>query len=78
MADFSFGFPEDSFLLFNGRKHLRSAAEDLIVISKNELNEFIKKGKRTGIIKLSSQYFSLGRDEQLKRPGLTGLTLIGK
>ena len=30
MADFSFGFTEGSFLLFNGQKHLRSLAEDLI------------------------------------------------
>ena len=30
MDDFSFGFTEDIFLLFNGQKHLRSVAEDLI------------------------------------------------
>ena len=30
VADFSFGFTERSFLLLNGRKHLRSVAEDLI------------------------------------------------
>ena len=29
MAEFSFGFTEGSFLLLNGRKHLRSVAEDL-------------------------------------------------
>ena len=28
MADFSFGFTEDSCLLLNGQKHLRSVAED--------------------------------------------------
>ena len=38
MVDFSFGFTEGSFLLFNDQKHLRSVvAEDLI----------IKKQKRT-------------------------------
>ena len=29
MADFSFGFSEGSFLLLNGKKHLRSVTEDL-------------------------------------------------
>ena len=62
MADFSFGFTEGNFLLLNGQKHLRSVAEDLIVISKRELNEFIKNGECTDIIKLSSQYFSTGHN----------------
>ena len=30
MADFSFGFTEGSFLLFNCQKQLRSVAEDLL------------------------------------------------
>ena len=30
MDDFSFSFPEGSFLLLNGQKHLRPVAEDLI------------------------------------------------
>ena len=30
MAEFSFGFTEDSFLQLNGQKHLRSVAADLI------------------------------------------------
>ena len=69
MADFSFGFAEGSFLLLNGQKHLRSVAEackalldtgSCQVISKKELNEFIKNGEGTDIIKLSSQYFSVG------------------
>ena len=55
MADFSFGFTERIFLLFNGQKHLRSVAEDLI-------NEFIKNGEGTNVIKLSSQYFSTGHN----------------
>ena len=42
MADFSFGFIEGRYK----------------VISKKELNEFIKNGEGTDIIKLSSQYFS--------------------
>ena len=29
VADFSFSFAEDSFLLLNGQKHLRSVTEDL-------------------------------------------------
>ena len=57
MADVSFGFTEGSFLLLNDQKHLMSVAEDLI-ISKKELNEFIKNGEGTDIIKLSSQCFS--------------------
>ena len=47
MADFSFGFAEGSFLLLNGQKHLKSVPEDLIVISKKELNEFIRNGEGT-------------------------------
>ena len=30
MADFSFGFTEDSFLSLNGQKQLKSVAESLI------------------------------------------------
>ena len=30
MSDFSFGFPEGSFLPLNSQKHLRSVAEDLM------------------------------------------------
>ena len=55
MAEFSFGFTVGSLLQLNGQKLLRSVAEDLI---KKELNEFIKNGEGTDIIKLSSQYFS--------------------
>ena len=63
MADFSFGFTEGSFLLLNGQKHLRSVAEDLIgVISKKELNKFMKNGKGMDIIKLSNPYFSTGHN----------------
>ena len=49
MADFSFGFTEDSFLLSNGQKHLRSVAEDLRSNKQKELNEFIKNGEETDI-----------------------------
>ena len=62
MADFSFGFTEGSFLLLNGRKHLKSVAEDLISNKQKRTNEFIKNGEGTDIIKLSSQYFSTGHD----------------
>ena len=48
--------------MLNGKKHLRLVAEDLIVISKKELNEFTKNDEGTDIIKLklsvSIQYFS--------------------
>ena len=53
-------FTEGSFLLLNGQKHFRSVAEDLISNKQKEVNEFIKNGKGTDIIKLSSQYFSRG------------------
>ena len=58
MADFSFGFTEGSFLLLYGQKHLRSVAEDLICNKQKRLNEFIKNGVGTNIIKLSSQSVS--------------------
>ena len=58
MADFNFAFTEGSFLLLNGQKHLRSVAEHLVSNKQKELNEFIKNGEATDIIKLSSQYFS--------------------
>ena len=58
MADFSFGFAEGSFLLLNGQQYLRSVAEDSISNKQKELNDFIKNGEGTDIIKLSSQYFS--------------------
>ena len=62
MGDLSFGFTEGSFMLLNGQKHLRSVAEDLIVIRKKELNGFIKNGEGTDILKLSGQYFSTGHN----------------
>ena len=63
MGDFSFGFTEDRFLLFNGQKHLRSVAEDLVSDNqKKNLNEFIKNGEGKDIINLSSQYFSTGHN----------------
>ena len=60
MAEFSFCFTDGSFLQLDGQKPLRSAAEDLIINKQKELNEFIKNGEGTDIIKLSSQYFSTG------------------
>ena len=57
---FNFGFTEGSFLLLNGQKHLRPVAKDLTSDKRKELNEFIKNGTGTDIIKLSSQYFSTG------------------
>ena len=66
MVEFSFDFTEGSFLQLNGQKHLRSVAEDwiiiIIIISKKELNKFIKNGEGRDIIKLSSQYFSTGHN----------------
>ena len=46
MADFSFGFTEDSFLLLNGQKHLRSAAEDLISKKQNRTERIYQKRQR--------------------------------
>ena len=62
MAEFSFGFTEGSFLQLDGQKHLRLIAEDLISNKQKELNEFIKIGEETVILKLSSQYFSTGHN----------------
>ena len=62
MADFIFGFTEGSFLLLNSQKHLGSVAENLTSNKQNELNEFIKNGEGTDIIKLSSQYFLTGHN----------------
>ena len=59
MAEFSFG-TEGSFLQLNDQKHLRSVVEDLISNKQKELDEFIKNGEGTDIIKLSSQYLSEG------------------
>ena len=62
MTEFSFGLTEDSFLQLNGQKYLRSVAEDLISNKQKELNEFIKDGKGSNIIKPSSQCFSTGHN----------------
>ena len=63
MAKFRSGFTEGSFLQLNGQKHLRSVADDLISNKqKKELNEFIKNGEGTDIIKLPRQYFSTGHN----------------
>ena len=59
MAEFSFGFTEGSSLLLKGQKDLRSVAEDL---NKKELNQFIKNGEGTDIMKLSSQYLLTGHN----------------
>ena len=56
MANFSFGFTADSFLLLNGEKHLKSVAEDW------KQNRIIENGEGEDIIKLSSQYFSTGHN----------------
>ena len=52
MADFSFVLTDGSFLQLNGQNHLRLVAEDLITNNNKELNEFIKNGEGTDIIKL--------------------------
>ena len=59
MAEFSFGFTESSSLLLKGQKDLWSVAEDL---NKKELNQFIKNGEGTDIMKLSSQYLLTGHN----------------
>ena len=54
MANFSFGLTEGSFPLLNDQKNLRSAAEDLKLTNKKELNEINKNGEGTDIIKFST------------------------
>ena len=46
MDDFSFGFTEDRFLLFNGQKHLRSVAEDLISDNQKKKSKRIYQKRR--------------------------------
>ena len=46
MADFSFGFSEDSFLLLNGLKHLRSVTEDLISNKQKRTKRIYQKRQR--------------------------------
>ena len=61
MADFSYGFTEDSFLLLNGQKHLRSVAEDLISNRQTRTERIYKKRRRHDIIKanISQQVITL-------------------
>ena len=46
MADFSFGFTENSFLLLNGQKHLRSVAEDLLSNKQKRTKRIYQKRRR--------------------------------
>ena len=48
MAEFSFGFGEDSFLQSNDQKHLRSVAEDLISNKQKRTKRIYKKQRRNG------------------------------
>ena len=43
MAEFSFGFSEDSFLQLNDQKHLRSVAEDLISNKQKRIKRIFQK-----------------------------------
>ena len=47
MDNFSFGFTEDRFLLFNGQKHLRSVAEDLISDNQKKRSKRIYQKRRS-------------------------------
>ena len=53
MADFSFGFTEGSFLLFNGQKHLRSVVEDLISNKQKRTERIYQKRRSHGHYKNS-------------------------
>ena len=46
MADLSFGFTEDSFLLLNGQKHLRLVAEDFISNKQKRTERIYQKRRR--------------------------------
>ena len=60
MADFSFGFTEDSFFLLSGQKHWRSVAEDLISNKQKRTETMYQKRPRHGHYKSLKQYFSTG------------------
>ena len=67
MVEFSFGLIEGSFVQLKGQKPVRSVAEDFV--SNKQISrankEFIKNDEGTDIIKLSSQYFSTGNNENI-------------
>ena len=57
MADFSFGFNEDSCLLLNGQKHLRSVAEDLTSSKQKRTERIYQKQRRHGRRKILKPIF---------------------
>ena len=57
MAEFSFGFTEDSFLQLNGQKHLRSVAEDLINDKQKRTKRIYQKRRRHGHYKTLKPIF---------------------
>ena len=57
MDDFSFGFVEDSFLLLNGQKHLRSVPEDLISKKLKRTKRIYQKRRRYGHYKTLKPIF---------------------
>ena len=57
MADFSFGFTEDSFLPLNSQKQLRSVAEDLISNTQNRAKQIYQKERKNGHHKTLKQIF---------------------
>ena len=48
MAEFSFVFNEGSFLQLDGKKHLRSVAEDLISNKQKRTKRIYQKPRRNG------------------------------
>ena len=57
MADFSFGFAEGSFLLLNGKKHLRSVPEDLVSNKQKRTERIYQKRRRHGHYKTLKPIF---------------------
>ena len=57
MADISFGFTEGSYLLLNGQKHLRSAAEDLVINKQKRTKQIYQKRRRNGHYKTLKAIF---------------------
>ena len=57
MADFSFGFTEDSFLLLNDQKYLRLVAEDLTSDKQKRTNRIYQKRQKHGHYKTLKPIF---------------------
>ena len=57
MADFSFGFTEDSLLMLNCQKHLMSVAEDLTSNKQKRTKRIYQKRRRHGHFKTLTPIF---------------------